>query len=89
LAEINRQIQTYNITVKQWLSCSCKITGSPRKPKIRPADEVVSDRKERDDKANAQLVERVIEVTQPGVDTEARWVTKKVETQYLVISSIR
>jgi len=76
LAEINRQIQAYDITVKQGCHVDASITQSPRKPKTRPAYEVVSDREERDDEANAQLEMRVIEVTQPGVDTEARWVKK-------------
>ena len=76
LAEINRQIQAYNITVKQGCHVDASITQSPRKPKTKPAYEVVSDREERDDEANAQLEMRVIEVAQPGVDTEARWVKK-------------
>jgi len=37
---------------------------------------VVNDREERGDEANAQSAMRVIEVTQPGVDAEARWVKK-------------
>jgi IS5 family transposase len=76
LAEINRQIQAYNITVKQGCHVDASITQSPRKPKTKPAYEVVSDREERDDESNAQLEMRVIEVARPGVDTEARWVKK-------------
>ena len=76
LAEINRQTQAYNITVKQGCHVDTSITQSPRKPKTKPAYEVVSDREERDDESNAQLEMRVIEVAQPGVDTEARWVKK-------------
>ena len=52
------------------------ITQSPRKPKTKPSYEVVSDREDRDDESDAQAAMRVIEVTQPGVDTEARWVKK-------------
>jgi IS5 family transposase len=33
-------------------------------------------REERDDEPDAQAAMRVIEVIQPGVDTEARWVKK-------------
>lgn len=55
-------------------------TQSPRKPKTKPAYEVVyevvSDREERDDEADARTAMQVIEVTQPGVDSEARWVRK-------------
>jgi hypothetical protein len=52
---------------------SC-ITHSPRKPKTKPTYEIVNDREERDDDAQADM--QVVEVTQPGVDGEARW-TKK------------
>lgn len=40
------------------------------------AYEMVNDREERDDETDAQEVMRIIEVTQPGVDNEARWVRK-------------
>ena len=51
------------------------------------AYEVVSDREERDDETDAQTSMRVIAVTQPGVDIEARWV-KKAASRFLVINSI-
>ena len=73
---INRQMQAYNITVKQGCHVDASITQSPRKPKTRPAYEVVSDREERDDEIEADKVMQVIEVAQPGVDAEARWVKK-------------
>jgi len=37
---------------------------------------VVSDREDRDDESDAQAAMRIIEVTQSGVDTKARWVKK-------------
>jgi IS5 family transposase len=37
---------------------------------------VVNDREDRDDETDAQENMSVIEATQPGVDTEARWVKK-------------
>ena len=76
LAEINQQIQAYDITVKKGCYVDASITQSPRKPKTKPAYEVVSDREERDDETDAKETMRVIEITQPGVDTEARWVKK-------------
>ncbi|MBY0484700.1 transposase, partial [Nitrosomonas sp.] len=42
----------------------------------RPSYEVVADREDRDDEEDAKAAMRVIEVIQPGVDTEARWVKK-------------
>jgi len=48
------------------------ITQNPRKPRTRPAYEVVSDREERNDEVDAQTAMQAIEVTQPSVDSEAR-----------------
>jgi IS5 family transposase len=76
LMQVNEQIQVHDITVKRGYHVDASITQSPRKPKTRPAYEVVSDREERDDEADAQTAMRIIEVTQPGVDSEARWVKK-------------
>ena len=76
LEQVNRQIQTHNITVRKGCHVDASITQSPRKPKTKPAYEVVSDREDRDDEADAQSAMRVIEVTHPGVDNEARWVRK-------------
>jgi len=76
LAGINAQIQVHDITIKHGCHVDASITQSPRKPKSRPVYEVVNDREERDDEADAQSAMRVIEVTQPGVDSEACWVKK-------------
>lgn len=76
LEEINRQVQMHDIMVRKGCHVDASITQSPRKPKTKPTYEVVSDREERDDEPDAKEAMRVIEVTQPGVDTEARWVKK-------------
>ena len=76
LAQVNEQIQAHDIMVRQGCHVDASITQSPRKPKTKPAYEVVSDREERNDEADARTAMQVIEVTQPGVDTEARWVRK-------------
>lgn len=76
LAIINGQIQTHGVMVTQGCHVDVSITHSQRKPKNKPSYEVVNDREERDDEADAQAAMGVIEVTQPGVDTEARWVKK-------------
>ena len=62
--------------VTQGCHVNASITHSPRKPKTRPSYEVVADREDRDDEEDAKAAMRVIEVIQPGVDTEARWVKK-------------
>ena len=76
LSRVNEQIQMHDIMVRKGCHVDASITQSPRKPKTRPAYEVVSDREERDGEADAQTAMQVIEVTQPGVDSEARWVRK-------------
>lgn len=76
LARVNEQIQVHDIAVRKGCHVDASITQSPRRPKTRPAYEVVNDREERDDEPGAQSAMRVIEVTQPGVDSEARWVQK-------------
>ncbi|MCC6922244.1 MAG: IS5 family transposase [Nitrosomonas sp.] len=76
LEQINRQIQAHQITVTKGCHIDASITHSPRKPRTNPAYEVVNDREDRDDETDAQENMSVIETTQPGVDTEARWVKK-------------
>jgi IS5 family transposase len=76
LAEVNRQIQSLDVTISSGCHVDASITHSPRKPKTKPTYEIVNDRDERDDEPDAQAQMKVIEVTQPGVDGEARW-TKK------------
>lgn len=76
LAEINRQIEGRNLLVKSGCHVDASVTHSPRKPKTKPTYEIVTDREERDDEADAQPDLRIIEVAQPGVDGEARWLKK-------------
>jgi IS5 family transposase len=76
LKQINQQIQTLDVTVKAGCHVDASITHSPRKPKTKPAYEVVNDREDRDDETDAQANKQVIETPQPGVDTGARWVKK-------------
>ena len=63
LAEINRQLEGRNLLVKSGCQVDASITHSPRKPKTQPTYEIVTDREERDDEADAQADLRVIEVT--------------------------
>lgn len=76
LLEINRQIEERHLMVKSGCHVDGSITHSPRKPRTKPTYEIVGDREERDDEAEAQADMRVIEVAQPGVDNEARWLKK-------------
>ena len=76
LSEVDRQIQSLNVSVSSGCHVDASITHSPRKPKTKPTYEIVNDQDERDDEPDAQAQMKVIEVMQPGVDSEARW-TKK------------
>ena len=76
LMQINQQIESYQLIVKNGCYVDASITQSPRKPKKKPTYQVVNDREERYDEPEAQAEMRVIAVTQPGVDDQARW-TKK------------
>jgi len=46
------------------------------KPRTMLSYEVVGDREEQNDELDALSAMRVIELTQPGVDSEASWVRK-------------
>ena len=76
LDTINQQIQAYQVTLKPGYHVDASITQSLHKPKTKPTYEVVQDREERDDEADAQADLQVLEVSQPAVDGEARWVKK-------------
>jgi transposase, IS5 family len=76
LSEINRQVEGCNPRVKSGCHVEGSITHSPRRPKAKPTYEIVGDREERDDEADAKADLRVVLVTQPGVDNEARWLKK-------------
>ncbi len=66
LDEVNQQIQAHQVRVTKGYHLDASITPSPRKPKTRPAYEVVNDREERDDEADAQAEMKVIEASQWG-----------------------
>jgi len=76
LEQINQQIQTHQVTITKGYHIDASITHSPRKPRTKPTYEVVGDREDRDDEADAHENMKVVETTQSGVDIEARWVKK-------------
>jgi len=76
LEQINRQIQAHHVTVTKGCHIDASITHSPRKPRTKPTYEVVNDREDRNDETDAQANMKVVEISQSGVDTEARWVKK-------------
>jgi len=82
LKEMNRQIESLNVTLSSGCHVDASITHSPRKPKTKPTYEIVIDRNESDDESEAQADMKVIEVRQPGVDAEARWTKKGGKTLF-------
>ncbi len=82
LKEMNRQIESLNVTLSSGCHVDASITHNPRKPKTKPTYEIVIDRNESDDESEAQADMKVIEVRQPGVDAEARWTKKGGKTLF-------
>ena len=73
----NRSIGKYNahsIIITKGCHVDASITQSPRKPKTKSSYEAVTDREDRGDEGETKAAMRVIEVIQPGVDAEVRWV---------------
>ncbi len=78
----------HDILVRKGNHVDASITQSPRKPKTRPAYEVVSNREERDDEADAQTAMQVMKWPSPV------WILRHAELEkaanrYLAISNIR
>ena len=82
LDSINTQLLTRNVMVKGGYHVDASVTPSQRKPKSKPTYEVRTDRSEHDDETDAQVAMKVLVVTQPGVDTEARWTKKAGKYQF-------
>jgi transposase, IS5 family len=81
LTQVNRQLDERNLLVKKGAAMvDASITDSPRKPKGKTTYEIAQDRKEdqrspEDQQAEEQQMQ-AIKKESPGVDTQARWVSK-------------
>jgi IS5 family transposase len=87
LKKFNQQLKTKGIIVKEGVALvDAAITNSPRKPKGKTTYEVATDRKEdeREDgeKEREENSMKLVKLTQPGVDTEARWLKKSGQLYY-------
>lgn len=76
---MNKQLEKKKILVKGGVIVDASITDSPRKPKGKTEYEIVEDRQqeakeEEREKEASQF--KLIKKTQPGVDSEGRWVKK-------------
>lgn len=86
LEEINNQLDAHGILLKQGCKVDATITNSPRKPRGKATYQIAEDRKE--DELNAEDHKKeeeqikAIRVSQPGVDTEGRWLKKAGKLHY-------
>ncbi|WP_394809293.1 transposase [Nitrosomonas sp.] len=87
LAIINGQIQTHGVMVTQGCHVDVSITHSASLRASRPM-RWLTIAKTGTMKPMLQAVTRVVEVTQPSVDTEARWIKKSGKSVFGFISNI-
>ena len=87
LRKLNAQLKDKGIMVHSGKAkVDASITQSPRSPKGRKTYQVAEDRFEQDrsqaqqDKETSQM--KLIEVAQPGVDTQGRWLKKSGKLHY-------
>ena len=88
LKEINKQLVTHGILVKQGILLDASVVDTLRKPKGKTEYEVVIDREE--DSQEEQTEEepqkenrsKLVKKEKPGVDKEARWVKKRGRLHY-------
>ena len=84
LKELNKQLEKHKIIVKTGALIDASITTSPRSPSGKPAYEIVEDRTEQDNATLEQERQAIslVKKTQPGVDTQARWLKKAGKLHY-------
>jgi len=81
IVEINNQLESKNIIIKEGVIIDASITDSPRKPKGYKEYEIIEDRKEDEQKIKQKDV-KLIEKVKPGVDTDGRWIKKAGKLRY-------
>lgn len=83
---MNKQLEKHKILVKSGAIVDASIIDTPLKPKGKTTYEIETDRAEEErtpqqlEDENAQQV--LLKKEQPGVDSEARWITKGGKTRY-------
>ena len=84
LKELNKQLEKHKIIVKTGALIDASITTSPRSPSGKPAYEIEEDRTEQDNATLEQERQAIslVKKTQPGVDTQARWLKKAGKLHY-------
>ena len=86
LAEVNAQLDGHGVRVKAVVAVDASLTESPRRPRGTPTYEMAQDRKEdqrlESDVRGEATSMKLIEITEPGVDSEARWLKKGGESTY-------
>lgn len=86
LDEVNAQIDAHGVLIKRGVSVDASVTEAPRRPRQKPPFEVAVDRQEddRDEAMESKETEamRIIAVSEPGVDSEGRWLKKGGQPVY-------
>ena len=83
LKEINKQLVTHGILVKQGILLDASVIDTSRKPKGKTEYEVVIDREEYTQEMQskeynqAENKSKLVKKEKPGVDKEAKWVKKE------------
>lgn len=84
--ELNKQLEKHNVIIKTGAIVDASITPSPLKPRGKTTYQITEDRSEAEPSEEAKQEEKwavkLLEKTQPGVDTEATWVKKAGKLQY-------
>jgi IS5 family transposase len=83
---MNKQLEKHKIIVKTGAIVDASIIDSPLKPKGKTSYEIEIDRSEEErsaeDLQKEEQAQVLIKKEQPGVDTEARWITKAGKMRY-------
>ena len=95
LNEINKQLVTHGILVKQGILLDASVIDTSRKPKGKTEYEVVIDREEdtqemqsKEDIQEENIIKqeenknKLVKKEKPGVDTEAKWIKKAGKLHY-------
>lgn len=88
LKEINKQLVTHGILVKQGILLDASVVDTLRKPKGKTEYEVVIDREEESQEEQSEQEpqqenrSKLVKKVKSGVDKEARWVKKRGRLHY-------
>ena len=84
--ELNKQLEMHKVIIKTGALIDASVTDTLRKPKGKAKYEIAEDRAEEErpteEIKKEEIKQELIKKTQPGVDTEARWLKKAGKLHY-------